>query len=53
MQRTCVKHAQWLINCYLIGSDGKTAYIQQEMISPVQWSIVHVRLTPNCLSIAK
>ena len=22
----CVKHAQWLINRYLIGSDGKTAY---------------------------
>ena len=22
----CVKHAQWLINRYLIGTDGKTAY---------------------------
>ena len=22
----CVKHAQWLINRYLIGSDGKTTY---------------------------
>ena len=22
----CVKHAQWLINRYLIGSDGKTSY---------------------------
>ena len=22
----CVKHAQWLINRYMIGSDGKTAY---------------------------
>ena len=25
----CVKHAQWLINRYLIGTDGKTAYCRR------------------------
>ena len=36
-----VKHAQWLINRYLISSDGKTAYNEdsQRRISMVLWSV--------------